>query len=58
MHAYADRFRRDMHLAGRQEDAALHHQFIAGLKRGLRFEVQRQHAHIQSLADIIHVAKQ
>ena len=57
VHAYADRFRRDMHLAGRLEDAALRYQFIAGLQRDLRHEVQRQHASIRTMADVVNEAK-
>lgn len=57
VHAYADRFRRDMHLAGRVEDAALRYQFIAGLQRRLKHEVQRQHSNVRNLADIVNIAK-
>jgi hypothetical protein len=46
-----------MHLAGRVDDAALRYQFIAGLQRRLKHEVQRQHSNIKSLADIVDIAK-
>ena len=55
--SYADRFRRDMHLPGTQEDDALRYQFVAGLQRSLRFEVRRQHNNMHTLADIINTAK-
>ena len=55
--SYADRFRRDVYLSGRQEDNALCHQFIAGLQRRLRFEVQRQPDCASALTNIISTAR-
>ena len=46
-----------MYLSGRQEDNALRHQFIAGLQRRLRFEIQRQPDCTSALTDIIATAK-
>jgi len=57
LHSYADRFRRDMHLAGRAEDTALHYQFINGLHRRLKIEVKRQEDSLHTLADIVALAK-
>ena len=56
--SYADRFRRDCNLAGRAEDAALRHQFIAGLHRRLKLEVHRQMHNLHSLSEIITTAKE
>lgn len=56
--SYADRFRRDCNLAGRAEDAALRHQFTAGLHRRIKLEVHRQIHSLQSLSEIIATAKE
>jgi len=57
VHSYADRFRRDMHLAGRIEDAALRYQFINKLHSRLKIEVKRQEGTLRTLADIVALAK-